>query len=112
MLSCVSASLGKMEAAWRDADDEQLQVEISNRKLKALTEQEVLSGQTYVEKLRTLHSSMYQPTWAQTVTHDRRTILGLLSTSKPVLSDKTAHLLPHNIEIEQLPHANSASYSR
>jgi hypothetical protein len=84
-----------MEPAWRDADDEQLRLETG-----------------YMGKLRSLHSSLHQPTWAQATVHDRRTILGLLSTSKAVLSDKAPHLLPHNIEIEQLPHANSASYSR
>mmetsp|Transcript_9469 Transcript_9469/g.18261 ORF Transcript_9469/g.18261 Transcript_9469/m.18261 type:complete len:399 (+) Transcript_9469:2856-4052(+) len=100
-----------MEPAWKDVDDEHLQLDLTSRKLKGLADEGLLTGPTYVEKLRSLHSSMYQPTWVQATTHDRRTILGLLSTSKAVLSDKTAHLLPHNIEIEQLPHANSSSYS-
>jgi len=90
-----------MEAAWQDQDDTNLKVDLKTKKL---------TGTQYTQKLREDYLKYHHTSWVTAETKPS-SISALLSSNKPILSDKTPHLPPNTLSISQLPHPNSASFS-
>lgn len=104
-----------MAARWQDPDDAHLQVDLSasDRLKKFIAGSSVVSGTQYTERLRSFYTSMHQPTWtAPTHTLDKKTLSGLLTTTKSILSSRSARLLPTTIDISPLPNLNSSGPSK
>ena len=101
-----------MSGVWEDLDDKSISIDVSkSSRTKKLSQEQSLSGVDYTEKLRALYSNFYQPSWTSASTSDSA-LSKLFLTSKSILSDKTYHLLPTTLDISQLPHANSQSFSK
>ena len=104
-----------MEPAWRDPDDETIQVDLTtaDRLKKFIAESNIVSGSQYSARLRAFYSSMHQPTWTQpSPSLDKKSLSGLLSTSKSILSQKSHRLLDGSIDISQLSNLNAESQSK
>lgn len=103
-----------MEPAWKDQDDINIQIDVkSNNRLKKLSrEQDELNGIEYTHKLRDFYNSLHHASWVTPANNDTSAISKLLKTAKPILSNKTPHLLPTILDISQLPHANTENYSK
>lgn len=101
-----------MSGAWEDQDDKNISIDITlSSRTKKLGNETFLSGLDYTNKLRDIYTTFYQPSWTS-VNIEQSALSKLFSTSKSILSDKTVSLQAKNIEITQLPHANSQSYSK
>lgn len=101
-----------MSGAWEDADDKAITIDISKTpRTKKLSKEPVMSGVDYTDKLRTMYSNFYKPSWTDPLQSDSA-LSKLFLTSKSILSDKTPHLQQTLIDITQLPHVNSQSFSK
>ncbi|CAG9330593.1 unnamed protein product [Blepharisma stoltei] len=103
-----------MEPAWKDIDDQNIHIDTTseNRLKKLSKDQQELTGTEYTQKLRDLYSQMHHTSWLSSTASDSSAISKLLKTAKPILSNKTPHLLPTILDISQLPHANAQNYSK
>lgn len=104
-----------MEARWQDPDDEHLQVDLStsDRLKKFIAGTSVVSGTQYTERLRAFYASMHQPSWTAPATSvDKKSLAGLLTTTKSILSSHSSRLLPTVLDISPLPNLNSEAPSK